>query len=119
MAIAYLSGEGIYANRDLYPIPSLVLLDLKLPYVTGLDVLEWIRHNAPVSVPVVILSSSENENDISAAYDRGANAYLVKPSDTSQFLTIARTIKEFWLMQNRIHPNVGKAGEQRLHGHRL
>src|SRR3954468_4105610 len=63
MAIAYLSGEGIYANRDLYPIPSLVLLDLKLPYVTGLDVLEWIRHNAPVSVPVVILSSSENEND--------------------------------------------------------
>jgi two-component system response regulator len=103
-AIDYLSGTGDFANRDKFPWPSLVLLDLKLPHVPGLEVLKWIRQEAALLIPVVILSSSENEEDITVAYELGANAYLVKPSDMSQLPEIAKTIKDFWLTQNRPHP---------------
>jgi CheY-like chemotaxis protein len=104
-AIEYLNAAGSLTKCDGFPSPSLVMLDLKLPYMTGLEVLKWIRQEAFLSIPVVILSSSENESDIAAAYALGANAYLVKPCDTSQFMQIAKTIHDFWLMQNRLHPN--------------
>ena len=104
-AIDYLKGAGKFANRNEFPLPSLVLLDLKLPHITGLDVLKWVRQEAGLSIPVVILSSSENEDDIATAYELGANAYLVKPSDTSELNGIAKTLKDFWLIQNRPHPN--------------
>jgi|SRR4051812_14252754 DNA-binding response OmpR family regulator len=109
-AIDYLKGTGSFAKRDEFPLPSLVLLDLKLPHVPGLEVLKWIRQEAALLVPVVILSSSENENDITAAYELGGNAYLVKPSDTSEFPEIAKTITDFWLRRNRPHPNAVQGG---------
>ncbi len=92
------------ATAAQFPLPCLVLLDLKLPIVSGLQLLRWIRAEAALFVPVIILSSSENENDIASAYRLGANAYLVKPSDTDNFHPIASAIRDFWLVQNRPHP---------------
>jgi DNA-binding response OmpR family regulator len=108
MAIDYLKGEGCFANREEFPLPDLVLLDLKLPLVPGPEVLKWIRQEAALRMPVIILSSSENQDDIATAYELGANAYLVKPSDTRHLADIAKAIKDFWLDQNRRHPGTMK-----------
>jgi CheY-like chemotaxis protein len=99
-AIDYFKGAGKFANREEFPLPCLVLLDLKLPYVMGLDVLKWIRQQPGVPAVVVILSSSREEEDIATAYRLGANGYLVKPSDTSKLRDMAKSIKDFWLTQN-------------------
>ena len=81
-ATAYLAGEGHYADRQRYPWPSLVLLDIKLPKKSGFDVLSWMRREpASRRVPVVMFTSSAQPGDIARAYDAGANAYHVKPSD--------------------------------------
>jgi two-component system response regulator len=101
MAIDYMQGADEFSDRDAFPLPCLVLLDLKLPHVSGLDVLKWIRERFGPSIPVVILSSSQNEYDIAAAYGLGANAYLVKPCDTSKLAEMAKVIKDFWLVENR------------------
>src|SRR5687767_12659328 len=79
-AIAYLNGDAGYEDRQRYPIPDLVLLDLKIPRKSGLEVLSWIRdHPALRRLPVAVLTSSRHDRDIEQAYDRGANSYLVKP----------------------------------------
>jgi len=100
MAIDYFKGTGKYANRKEYPLPCLVLLDLKLPRVMGLDVLKWLRQQSEVTPIVVILTSSKEEADIATAYRLGANGYLVKPSDASELIDMAKSIKDFWLTQN-------------------
>ena len=100
MAIDYFKGTGKFANRAEFPLPCLVLLDLKLPRVMGLDVLKWIRQQLGVAPIVGILSSSQEEADIATAYRLGANGYLVKPHDVSQLTEIAKSIKDFWLKQN-------------------
>ena len=102
-ALDYLKGQGKYANRAEFPLPYLVLLDLKLPFTPGLDVLKFIRE-AKLPIVVVILSSSESETDIAAAYRLGANAYLVKPSDMAKLADVAKGIKDFWLTLNRPPP---------------
>src|ERR1044071_1191 len=102
-ALDYLKGEGKFSNRAEFPFPSLVLLDLKLPYVPGMGVLKFIRE-AGLPLIVIILSSSESDEDIAAAYRLGANAYLVKPSDTTKLVEIAKGIKQFWLSINRPPP---------------
>jgi CheY-like chemotaxis protein len=99
-AINYLSGAGKFGQRADFPLPGLILLDLKLPFVMGLDVLKWIRQNAAFSPIVIILSSSAGETDIDAAYRLGANAYLVKPSESSKLEDMVRAINDFWLQQN-------------------
>ena len=99
-AIDYLKGNGKFANREEFPLPCLVLLDLKLPRVMGLDVLKWIREQPEVATIVVILTSSQEQADIATAYRLGANGYLVKPSDVSQLTDLAKSIKDFWLTQN-------------------
>jgi len=81
-AVAYLKGEGTYANRAGYPLPSLILLDLKLPGMDGFDVLRWIRQEPNFgSLPVIVLTSSEQIRDVNRAYQLGANSFLVKPTD--------------------------------------
>lgn len=105
-AIDYLNGTGDFANRDAFPFPRLVLLDLKLPHVSGVEVVKWIRQEAQLSLPVVILTSSESDGDIAAAYEAGVNAYVVKPSDTRQLTEIAKAIRDFWVNLNRLRPNV-------------
>ena len=109
-AIDYFKGAGKFGNREEFPLPCLVLLDLKLPYVMGLDVLKWIRQQPEVPAIVVILSSSKEEADIASAYRWGANGYLVKPSDTSNLQGMARSIKDFWLTQNIPPPEPHETG---------
>ena len=100
--IAYLEGEGKYANRDEYPLPDLLLLDLKMPRKDGFEVLAWIRkHPTLRSLPVVVLTSSENMRDVNNAYQLGANSFLVKPMDFDNFIEMSRFIGGFWLQMNR------------------
>jgi CheY-like chemotaxis protein len=102
-AIEYLSGKGQYADRNAFPMPGLVLLDLNLPYVMGLDVLKWVRSQPALkALVVIILSSSQLRPDVEKAYQLGANAYLVKPSTPPELRDLAVAIKKFWLELNHI-----------------
>ena len=106
-AVGYLSGEGVYTDRTRYPFPSLVLLDLKLPRKSGLEVLAWIRTQPGLrSLPVVVLTSSDQPLDISNAYDRGANSYLVKPANLDVLVEMAKAIQLYWLKLN-VKPRSG------------
>src|SRR5215469_16308856 len=80
-AIAYLNGEGVYADRAKYPFPEVLILDLKMPRMSGLELLSWIREHPEYRViPRIIMTSSRLERDIESAYTLGANTYMVKPS---------------------------------------
>jgi len=106
-AIDYLKGIGKYADRQLYPLPCLVLLDLKLPYVMGLEVLTWIRSQPHLdSLVVTILSASAESTDVATAYRLGANAFLTKPSEAHKLESIVKAIKDFWLVHNLLPPEV-------------
>lgn len=98
-AVDYLRGEGKFSDRSQFPMPTVVLLDLKLPFIMGLDVLKRIRER-PGGPIVIILSASSDPRDISSAYAAGANAYLVKPSSVDGLLNLVRSIKDFWLTHN-------------------
>jgi CheY-like chemotaxis protein len=101
-AIDYLAGAGKFADRQKFPLPYLVLLDLKLPIKIGLEVLEWIRSQPALkSLIVIVLTSSIHEGDIKRAYELGANAFLVKPSDSKVTLDMCKAIKHFWLQHNQ------------------
>jgi CheY-like chemotaxis protein len=100
-AVAYLSGAGDYADRQRFPLPALVLLDLKLPRRSGLEVLEWRRGRSPLDrIPVVVLTSSRESTDVNTAYQRGANSYLVKPVSFEAMLEMMKTINVYWLVMN-------------------
>jgi two-component system response regulator len=99
-AIDYLEGNGKFSDREAFPLPCLVLLDLKLPHVMGLKVLEWIRERSGMDVVVVMLSASGEDADIESAYRLGANAFLIKPPKANQLEAMARAIKDFWLTHN-------------------
>jgi CheY-like chemotaxis protein len=97
-AVAYLAGEGKYASRDEYPLPCLVLLDLKLPKVSGLEVLKWIRQQPAIHLlPVIVFSSSNKPEDVRTAYELHANAYLVKPAHANGLVQLVACLKDFWL----------------------
>ncbi len=97
----YLFGEGHYAGRDAADTPVLILLDLKLPKLDGLDVLRRIRADARTRrVPVVILTSSREEQDVAAGYDLGVNSYIRKPVDFQQFTETVRQLGLYWLVIN-------------------
>ena len=102
-AVAYVTASGIYADRDRYPLPALILLDLKLPRRSGFEVLDAIRQHAPSQhTPVVVLTSSDQTTDIERAYQRGANAYLVKPVSRDALLAMVQTLEAFWIKLNRV-----------------
>jgi len=101
-AIAYLAGEGKYANRAEYPLPDLLLLDLKMPRMDGFQVLTWIRQQPSFStLRVVVLTSSEDFGDVNLAYKQGANSFLVKPLDFESFIETARIVREYWLVLDK------------------
>jgi len=110
-AIDYLQGVGKFAERKKFPVPGLILLDLKLPFVMGLDVLKWIRRQPELACIVVILSSSREEGDIAEAYRLGANAYLVKPAAVSELEGLVGALNDFWLMRNT-PPPICLAGQE-------
>jgi|ERR1041385_437817 two-component system response regulator len=99
-AIDYLQGAGEFADRETFPYPHVVLLDLKLPYVMGLDVLKWIRQQPRTPPVVIVLSASAEDADIAAAYRLGANAFLTKPSQASKLDDMVKAIRDFWLSHN-------------------
>ena len=101
-AIDYLKGINKFKDREKFPFPCLVLLDLKLPYVMGLNVLEWIRQQPGMGLIVILLTASGQDADIASAYRLGANAFLTKPSKASQLVDVAKAIKDFWLTHNTL-----------------
>ncbi len=104
-AIAYLKGKAKFADRKRYPLPSLVLLDLRLPFVPGFQVLEFIRGDPKLKrLPVIIFSSSNQEADVNAAYRLGANAYIVKPAFT-ELVEVVRRLKKYWLDMDEPPPD--------------
>jgi CheY-like chemotaxis protein len=97
-AIEYLSGEGKFSDRSLYPLPHLFILDLKMPRKTGLDVLEWLHEQPELRcLPVLVLSSSAQRTDIEKAYELGANGFVVKPATLEKRVELAKLIGAFWL----------------------
>jgi two-component system response regulator len=101
-AIDYLQGVGEFADRKKFPLPCLVLLDLKLPQVMGLDVLKWIRQESGMAVAVLILTASGADTDIANAYRLGANGFLIKPSEVNKLVEMAKAINAFWLTYNSL-----------------
>ncbi|MDR3678019.1 MAG: response regulator [Acidobacteriota bacterium] len=106
-ALDYLLGVGAYAGRDTSDLPTLTLLDLKLPKVSGLDVLRRIRtERATRRIPVVILTSSREEQDMAAGYDLGVNSYIRKPVDFEHFVQSVSQLGLYWLVLNEPPPKV-------------
>ncbi len=104
-ALDYLFGRGKYGDRTTYPLPNLVLLDLKLPGVDGFEVLRQIKATPILKrLPVVILTSSKEEGDRALSYDSGANSYLVKPVSFEGFLDVIQQIDGYWLSLNVAPP---------------
>lgn len=104
-ALDYLFATGVHVTRDVGVMPEVVLLDLKLPKVDGLEVLRRIRGDARTRrLPVVILTSSKEERDIVSSYDHGANSFVRKPVDFAEFLEAARQLGLYWLVVNEPPP---------------
>jgi CheY-like chemotaxis protein len=97
-AVNYLKGEGVYADRAKYPIPDIILLDLRMPLMSGFEVLQWIRERPGLKrLPVIVLTSSVQEADARTAYEAGANSYLVKPTDFNELVDSIKNLGDFWL----------------------
>jgi two-component system response regulator len=97
----YLFGQGKFQGRDTTNTPKLILLDLKMPKVNGLEVLKQIRSDEHTKyIPVIILTSSRDKNDILAGYELGANSYITKPIDFVKFYQIVQQIAFYWLVLN-------------------
>jgi CheY-like chemotaxis protein len=104
-ALDYLFGAGIYAGRDTSVVPVVTLLDLKLPKIDGLEVLKRVRANDKTKlIPIVILTSSKEENDLINGYSLGANSYIRKPVDFEQFNIAVRELGLYWILLNESPP---------------
>lgn len=111
--VSYLSGENPYDNRTTYPLPCIVLLDIKLPRRSGFEVLQWLRRQPTAlnRLPVVMLTSSRHSVDINRAYDLGANSYLSKPETASQLEQLATRFQSYWLGINESPDLFGNAAK--------
>ena len=116
-AVAYLNGFGRYSNRTEYPLPSLILLDLKMPGMSGHEFLGWVRGCPEFrSLRVVVLSSSDEMRDVNLAYQLGASSYLIKPADFDRFVEISQALNGFWIWMDKAPPLA--AGEEAETGDR-
>jgi len=114
-AIAYLKGVGQYKNRAEYPLPSLLLLDLKMPRTNGFEVLEWIRSEPNLRLlRVIVLTSSGQMQDVNAAYQLGANSFLIKPQDFSNFITLLNSLRSYWLRRDQ-SPEITRPNDKPRH----
>lgn len=101
-AISYLTRQDKYTDRELYPTPLLMLLDLKLPRRSGLEVLEWLRQQPTLKrLLVVILTSSQENSDLVQAYELGANSYLVKPANFKDLVNLVKLVDFYWFKTNQ------------------
>lgn len=95
--INYLAGRGKYADRLAYPLPGLIITDLKMPLLNGLEVLKWLRaHPDFRRIPTLVLTSSKQESDIANAYGFGANSYIVKPTSLEDLELLGRIVRDYW-----------------------
>ena len=100
-ALAYLSGQAPFADRERHPLPVLMLMDLKMPRKSGLEVLEWVRQQPGLKrLPIIVLTSSNQSPDINRAYELGANSYLVKPAGFDSLLELVKNLDMYWLILN-------------------
>ena len=100
-ALEYLLGEAGFSDRNKYPLPDIILLDLKLPGIDGHEVLRRIKSTIKLKrLPVIILTSSKDEGDRAMSYDNGANSYLVKPVAFDEFLKVVKQVSDYWLTLN-------------------
>jgi CheY-like chemotaxis protein len=107
-AVAYLAGHTPFDNRSNYPLPALILLDIKLPRRSGFEVLSWLRsrRDGLQRIPVVMLTSSRHNVDVNRAYDLGANSYLTKPDTNEQLTKMLSSFDQYWMSYNE-HPSLG------------
>lgn len=106
-AVAYLAGDGSFADRSAYPLPVIVLLDLKLPKKSGLEVLEWVKcQDGLRRIPVIALTSSRETSDVNRAYDLGVSSYLVKPVTFTALVDLLTQVDVYWMLVNE-RPDVG------------
>jgi CheY-like chemotaxis protein len=100
-AMDYLLGKGKYENRTEYPMPDIILLDLKMPGIDGHEVLRRVKSTPKIKrIPVIILTSSKEEGDLITSYDSGANSYLVKPVSFDGFLDVVKKFTDYWISLN-------------------
>ena len=100
-ALAYLTGTGQYADQTKHPLPALILLDLKLPGLTGIQLLQWRRTQPHIKrIPVVVLTIDRSPSTVNSAYDLGANSYLVKPGNPEEVTQMVETIQRYWIDLN-------------------
>ena len=98
-AIAYLSGAGDFADREAHPLPVIILLDLKLPRVSGFEVLEWLQNHPELAdIPVVVLTSSDEQPDVAKAKQLGARSYLLKPGQLDDLVQMMLRLQGYWLL---------------------
>ena len=103
----YLFGRGEYIDRQKYPLPHLILLDLKMPAIDGFEVLRQVKATPIIKrIPVIVLTSSKEEGDRALSYDIGANSYLVKPVSFQGFAEVIKTINGYWLLLNVEPPEI-------------
>lgn len=112
-AVAYLDGSGRFGQRDRHPLPDLVLLDLKLPRRSGLEVLRWVRSQPELdTTPVVVLTSSSEDEDVQQAYALGANSYLQKPVAFNGLVQLLGVLDLYWFRNNlTVPPATAGAGQ--------
>jgi CheY-like chemotaxis protein len=102
-AVFYLNGDGEYSDRDRYPLPAIILLDLKLPRRSGHEVLGWLKQQPQLKrLPVVVLTSSSQTVDVNQAYDLGVNSYLVKPVGFASLSEMMQSFGKYWLNHNEL-----------------
>jgi DNA-binding response OmpR family regulator len=103
----YFMGEGRYQEREAFPLPTLVLLDIHMFGGSGLELLRWIRQQPKLkALPVIMLTSSQQASDVVEAYSAGANAYLVKPMTVEKGLEMVQALDRFWFSQNHFVPRI-------------
>jgi CheY-like chemotaxis protein len=110
-ALEYVLAEGQFADRDPAELPRVILLDVKLPRLSGIEVLERLKADPRTrGIPVVMLTSSSQDADLQLCYQRGANSYIVKPVDLDEFTETVDRLGLYWLVLNRPEPTAGAGG---------
>jgi CheY-like chemotaxis protein len=105
----YLKGVDRFADRNLYPLPTLLVVDLKLPGIDGFDIIRWVRKESELrDLRIVVLSSSNEPSDIARAHDLGANAYHVKPNDPNALVGMVEGLKAYWV-DRKVDPDAPAA----------
>lgn len=95
--IDYLKGDGAFADRATYPLPGMLVLDIKMPHLSGLEVLRWVRaHPGCAVIPIIILTSSAHPKDVAEAFANGVNAYFLKPRTPEEMRDLLQLIHDFW-----------------------